>query len=99
MEQWSDLSGTGHEALVRRTKEKRSGKYLGVHLTWKKTVEVRIFRGTLVKKSFLRNIEFTMASYEFSKEVGMRDVQTNTFIKWLDNDRKYPNLREYIKRF
>ena len=99
MEQWSDLSGTGHEALARRTKEKRSGKYLGVHLTWKKTVEVRIFRGTLVKKSFLRNIEFTMASYEFSKEVGMRDVRTNTFIKWLDNDRKYPNLREYIKRF
>ena len=99
MDQWCNLSGTSSEALVRRTKEKRSRKYLGIHLNWKGTVEIRIFRGTLVRKSFLRNIEFAMASYEFSREVGMRDTRTNTFIKWLDDDMKYPNLRSYMRRF
>ena len=99
MDQWCNLSGTSSEALVRRTKEKRSRKYLGVHLTWKGTVEVRIFRGTLIRESFHRNIEFAMASYDFSREVGMRDTTTNTFIKWLDDDMKYPNLRRYMRRF
>tara|TARA_Y100000310_G_scaffold81080_1_gene77711 strand:+ start:1 stop:990 length:990 start_codon:yes stop_codon:yes gene_type:complete len=99
MDQWCNLSGTSSEALVRRTKEKRSRKYLGIHLNWKGTVEIRIFRGTLVRKSFLRNIEFAMASYEFSREVGMRDTTTNTFIKWLDDDMKYPNLRSHMRRF
>jgi hypothetical protein len=99
MDQWCNLSGTSSEALVRRTKEKRSRKYLGIHLNWKGTVEIRIFRGTLVRKSFLRNIEFAMASYEFSREVGMQDTKTNTFIKWLDDDMKYPNLRSYMRRF
>jgi hypothetical protein len=99
MDQWCNLSGTSSEALVRRTKEKRSRKYLGIHLTWKGTVEVRIFRGTLKRESFLRNIEFTMASYDFSREVSMRDTTTNTFLKWLDDDRKYPNLRNYIRSF
>ena len=99
MDQWCNLSGTSSEALVRRTKEKRSRKYLGIHLNWKGTVEIRIFRGTLVRKSFLRNIEFAMASYEFSREVGMQDTKTNTFIKWLDDDMKYPNLRSHMRRF
>ena len=99
MDQYCNLAGTSSESLLRRTKAKRSRKYLGIHLTWKDTVEVRIFRGTLIRKSFLRNIEFAMASYDFSREVSIRDTTTNTFIKWLNNDRKYPNLREFIQRF
>ena len=99
MDQWCNLSGTSSEALVRRTKEKRSRKYLGVHLTWKKTVEVRIFRGTLIRKSFLMNIEFAMASYDFSREASMRETTTLDFISWLDNDMKYPNLRRYMRSF
>tara|TARA_R110000765_G_scaffold125881_2_gene223636 strand:+ start:6782 stop:8020 length:1239 start_codon:yes stop_codon:yes gene_type:complete len=71
MEQWCQIYGIGKFDNIKAVLQKRTRKFLAVNLTPKKTVEVRIFRGTLSHKAFCRNMEFVIAIKNFTKLVSV----------------------------
>tara|TARA_R110002020_G_scaffold139307_2_gene310133 strand:+ start:3608 stop:4867 length:1260 start_codon:yes stop_codon:yes gene_type:complete len=111
MEQWCQVYGISKRDNIKAMYRKHTRKFLAVHLTNKKTVEVRIFRGTLSHKAFCRNMEFVFAVKEFTKLVSINEYTpyvtdvtkqrykgdyTDFFI-WLKNqDNRYPNLVHFL---
>jgi hypothetical protein len=66
-----------------------SGKY--------NTVELRIFRASLKKERLLAQIEFTHAAVMFCRVASYRDLNGNSFIKWLKGSAVglYPHLSDW----
>lgn len=68
------------------------------------TIEFRIFRGTLNKGAFMKNLEFVAACVKFCKFTGIHRLDVLAFLGWFVGFRKeYPSLdkwltdRNYIK--
>ncbi len=74
------------------------GRYTAVNLENHATVEVRIFRGTLNKASFHKNIEFVKASFEYSKKCGMNDITVEGFKAYVAKNAQYKHLHAFIER-
>lgn len=77
-------------------------KYQAVNILPKHTVEFRLFKGTLNRKSFLRNIEFVHAIIHFFKPVPGENQTVGgvpEFSKFVaDHQIDYPNLNEFIEK-
>jgi len=68
-------------------------RYEMLNLTSSKTVEMRIFKGTLNKKHFLADVEFAHALVHFCRTTSIRYLDTAKFMQFLRMNRKdYPNL-------
>ena len=60
------------------------------------TVELRIFRASLLKPRMLAQIEFTHACVNFCRVASWRDLNQPSFIKWLKTvSSLYPNLADW----
>lgn len=56
-------------------------------------LEMRIFRSTLNKEGFMKNIEFVHASISYTKDASFRKLTEGDFMDWLSKNRKtYKNL-------
>lgn len=72
-------------------------RHTAVNLGRENTVEVRIFRGTLCPPSFWKNIEFTKALYDFSRDYSVKDMNEIKFRSFIRFKRKlYPNLCGFV---
>lgn len=100
LKQWSSIELT--ERRIRsRAKEKQTfdheDRYTAVNLNTPDTVEVRIFRGTLLAESFWKNIEFVKACYEFSYKYNSNYMTEIAFRKYLRVNRKeFKNLYSFL---
>ncbi len=98
LERWAKLNdGSNDHDLIKKAKDKTTcaDRYLAVNLNNSNTVELRIFRGTLHFPSFLKNIEFTNALYEFTK--CHTSSALDEFKKFVFADPTYKHLTEFIK--
>jgi len=80
-----------------KMKQKRSqsgARYQAVNLENDKTVEVRIFRGTLKFPTFMKNIEFTHSIYEFTKNNNKDDIRLDNYFQFIQN---YKYLNNFLK--
>ena len=75
-------------------------RYEAVNLLNKRTIEFRIFRGTLSYAGFMKNLEFTAAVKDFCGQAGrsLTECQSLTSFKEFVNDNKkgYPFLYRFI---
>lgn len=75
-------------------------RYESLNTGRRNTIEFRMFRGTLYKSSFLKNIEFVQAALEFTRPAArsLRDVnQPSAFLDFVSKSRKdYPNLFQFL---
>ena len=68
-------------------------RYEMLNLTSSKTVEMRIFKGTLNKVHFMADLEFAQALVHFCRTTSIRFLNTPKFMQFLRVNRKdYPNL-------
>jgi hypothetical protein len=68
-------------------------RYEMLNLTSSRTIEMRIFKGTLNKRHFLADVEFAHALVHFCKTTSIRYLDTPKFMQFLRINRKdYPNL-------
>jgi hypothetical protein len=68
-------------------------RYEMLNLTSSKTVEMRIFKGTLNKRHFLADVEFAHALVHFCRTTSIRFLDTAKFMQFLRMNRKdYLNL-------
>jgi hypothetical protein len=60
------------------------------------TIELRIFRASLKKARLLAQIEFTHAIIMFCRIASYRDLNGDSFVKWLGTtDNRYPHLSDW----
>jgi hypothetical protein len=101
------VAGRGSVRYAQRMDKKlTSGKsrcgdrYEAVNTTGDRTIEFRIFRGTLDPRGFLRNVEFVEAVLAFTRpaSVSLRMVgKLSAFVEFVSKSRKsYPTLFEFL---
>ncbi len=72
-------------------------RYSALNLCNSKTIEVRIFRGTIRKPEFLKNLEFCDALVHWSIDRSHTDTGAADFISYVRNNRKvYPALDAFL---
>lgn len=85
---------------VRYEKAKRKytdDRFLALNLENSHTIEIRIFRGTLNKNSFFRNLEFCHAIVQFCKQTSILDITVGELRKFVNKNKKtYPNLHKWF---
>lgn len=86
------------DVLMYKAKKKRGNgkRYLAVNLQNDKSVEIRIFRGTLNDSSFFKNIEFVQALYDYTKSISDKDINLQSFLTFIKDNNEYPYLRKFI---
>lgn len=63
------------------------------------TVELRIFQSNVASVGFLKNIDFTHAVFSWAAQASNRELYSNFFLAWLDQNRGvYPNLTLWAVR-
>ena len=101
LEQYASLETD--ESIVYKAKTKYNdddkGRYTAVNLRNDETVEVRIFRGTLHPEGFWRNIEFCKAAYDYTKNESIKNINANSFCKFIEKNKKeYFNLFTFLRK-
>jgi L-rhamnose mutarotase len=106
LDRWAALTDNPSESYKEFTQDrlmykakKKSGndkRYLAVNLQNDKSVEVRIFRGTLNDSSFFKNIEFVQALYDYTKSIPDPDMSLKSFLSFIKDNNEYPYLRKFI---
>lgn len=72
-------------------------KYQALATFRERTIEYRIFRSNTQANRILKNIEFVLATVEYTRNCGIRELTTDSFLKWLKNHRKeYLNLYKFL---
>jgi hypothetical protein len=66
-----------------------------VNLQHSATVEVRLFKGVVSLASIIKNLEFVDSIFEYSLKAGMRDMDLQSYLKWLSKlpKNQYVTLR------
>lgn len=96
-ERWCRL-GIADKLVKDQAKDKCSGKYFAVRIKGK-TVEIRIFKGTLKYESVCKNIEFCHALYMFTLDTKTNMLTEENFYIYTKNNKKiYPNLLNFLKK-
>lgn len=92
--------------LVPQIKKKHDlRRYVAVNLTNEKTIEVRIFKGSLNETRVRSAIELVFAVHEYTKNLTIQDMN-NGALKFdffgsflIENAAKYPNTNHYLTKF
>lgn len=99
LNQWASLNDNEQNIIYKaRNKNRgREDRHTAVNLEREFSVEVRVFRGTLNPLSFWKNIEFTKALFDFSRDYAlesMREIEFRNFIRF--ERKRYPNLHSFM---
>jgi hypothetical protein len=76
-------------------------RYESLNFQNERTVEFRLFKGTLKFESIMACLEFTYAAWFFCKDHGYNDLTTENFIKFIcldENKADTKYLRAYLKQ-
>ena len=100
LRKWASLSDENRDELVHKTISVKKGKdnfsrYSAINLCNDKTIEIRIFRGTLAQGSFFKNIEFCQALFEYTRDNAT--VTLKGFKEYVANKKEFKNLAQFIK--
>ena len=74
-------------------------RYEALNFKNQRTIEFRLFKGTLKYQTIMACLEFTFATWHFTRDTGMSDLTIENFIKFIcepENKRDTPNLRHYL---
>ena len=97
LERWATIEEESNDSIIYKAKKKsgNSRRYSAVNLQNDKTIEIRIFRGTLNYLSFLKNIEFCYALFNFSRDI--KETTVEAFKEYIEHSNEYAMLKKFIK--
>jgi hypothetical protein len=80
-------------------KQSMGGRNTAVNLRNICTIELRLFKGTLSRFGFFRNIEFCVALHHYCGIASCKDTKYEDFVRWITHFKKtYPCLYRWCKR-
>jgi hypothetical protein len=83
-----------------RIQRLNTDRYEALNFQNEKTIEFRIFKGTLKYESIMASLEFTYATWWFTKDTGANDLTTEKFLEFISmpENKKFTRfLRQYLK--
>jgi hypothetical protein len=87
LKQWAGVCHGGRRTLIEKAKGcdagEHSARYTAVNLVPEKTVEFRIFRGTLDAGAVMRNLAFVATIVQFVKSAGITSMTFDHYLAWL----------------
>lgn len=83
-------------------KKSNGRRYLAINFQNKHTVELRYFKGNILRSAIMKNLEFVDSMYEYTKNLSVRDIMNGAlsryrYQEWLNTTGKYDNLRSFIE--
>ena len=96
--------GEGDAPVSKKVKGQAWDRYQAVNMTNRNTVEVRIFRGSLMKRRILMALELVNAVFEYTRPMATNDyikgnLSWDAFAKWCKTRKEYENLNYYIRLY
>jgi hypothetical protein len=85
-------------------KKSNGRRYLAINFQNRATVELRYFKGNILKGAILKNLEFVQSMYDYTKMLSVNDVMhgaltEESYNEWFfteENIEKYPNLHYFF---
>jgi hypothetical protein len=96
--EWLKNAKDGSKAS--RIQRLNNDRYEALNFQNEKTIEFRIFKGTLKYESIMASLEFTYATWHFCKDTGSNDLTIDNFLDFIsepENKRHTRFLRAYLK--
>jgi len=93
---WAKLDSDSAEIRAKVYDGETHSRYTAVNTRNVETIEIRIFRGTLLPESFWKNVEYVEALYQFTKKRGVTLPKFLLFIK--EHKDRYENLYYWLWR-
>jgi hypothetical protein len=96
--QW--LKANKGSSKERRIQSLNGDRYEALNFQNEKTIEFRIFKGTLKYESIMASLEFTYATWHFCKDTSTNDLTTEKFLDFIcepENKKHSRFLRAYLK--
>ena len=96
--QWANIYYT-HETLPSMAKKRNNYiRNVAYNMQNSNTDEFRLFKGTLVFGSFMKNLEFVKAVYEFTANGSRLNITVPNFVKYIsDNKKEYHYLLAFLR--
>jgi hypothetical protein len=86
--------------LAHKARRKFNGhedRYIAVNMENRRSIELRIFRGTLKPSSFFKSVEYVHALFSYSLVAGLNDLGDDSFVEWIGRHAKtYKYLQTYL---
>jgi hypothetical protein len=97
LERWAAIENDNDDTIIYKAKKKCGGfkRYSAINVQNDSTIEIRIFRGTLNYLSFLKNIEFCYALFNFSRD--SKETTISAFKEYIEQSNEYAMLKKFIK--
>ena len=96
--EWLKNAKDGSKAS--RIQRLNSDRYEALNFQNEKTIEFRIFKGTLKYESIMASLEFTYATWHFCRDTGTNDLTIEKFLEFIsmaENKKHTRFLRQYLK--
>ncbi len=83
-------------------KKANGRRYLAINFQNHATVELRYFKGNILRGAIMKNLEFVQSVYDYTKQLSVSDVVLNHGLKeykyhrWLSNQEGYENLKHFL---
>lgn len=75
-------------------------KHIAVNLKNPLTVELRFFKGCIGKRKFLKNVQFALSAYDFTKMVNQKDLTEENYLNFIrENEQNYPELVRFLRYY
>lgn len=97
LERWAAIENDNDDTIIYKAKKKCGSfkRYSAINVQNDSTIEIRIFRGTLNYLSFLKNIEFCYALFNFSRD--SKETTISAFKEYIEQSHEYAMLKKFIK--
>ena len=97
LNRWATIEEETTDEVIYKAKRKSGNnkRYVAVNLQNDKTIELRLFRGTLNYLSFMKNIEFCYALFNFTRDC--KDITLESFKEYISKSSEYNMLNKFIK--
>jgi hypothetical protein len=83
---------------ARRHGDDYPDRYEAVNICNRETVEFRVFRGTLKRASFFKNLDFVLSSIHYVRQAGCTQLGQADYLAWLAPQAKaYPDLVAFLR--
>lgn len=76
-------------------------RYLAINFQNRSTVELRYFKGNILRSAIMKNLEFVQSIYDYTKHMSYQQVldgglMESQYRKWLFEQDSYPNLKQFL---
>lgn len=87
---------SNYDVVVPWARDPYTGRYAAAAIREGDRIEVRAFRATLKKSSFLKNVQFVAALVEFVRAVSLRDITADEFCDFVTHHARRNRYRELV---